>query len=131
MLVFVLGRLLIQLSRMQRFYQQMVVFESAYWALRDMIRDAETAGEPPLGSVAPRLEQSIRVERVSFAYEDAPVLENVSLTIAAAFHDRRGPVRRWQVHPRRFAAALLRPDAGGVWIDGVRSVRSNADPGDG
>ena len=103
-LVFVLGRLLIQLSRMQRLHQQMVVFESAYWALRDMIRDAETAGEPPLGSVAPRLEQSIRVERVSFAYGDAPVLENVSLTMRGRLlHDPHGPVGGRQDHPRRFA----------------------------
>jgi len=119
-LVFVLGRLLIQLSRMQRLHQQMVVFESAYWALRDMIRDAESAGEPPLGSVAPRLEQSIRVERVSFAYEDAPVLENVSLTIAAgSFTTLMGPSGAGKTTLVDLLTALLRPDAGEIWIDGV------------
>ena len=119
-LVFVLGRLLIQLSRMQRLHQQMVVFESAYWALRDMIRDAESAGESPLGSVAPRLEQSISIERVSFAYEDAPVLENVSLTIAAgSFTTLMGPSGAGKTTLVDLLTALLRPAAGEIWIDGV------------
>ena len=119
-LVFVLGRLLIQLGRMQRLYQQMVVLESAYWALRDMIRDAEAAGEPPLGSVTPRLEQSISIERVSFAYGDAPVLENVSLTIAAGtFTTLMGPSGAGKTTLVDLLTALLRPDVGEIWIDGV------------
>jgi ATP-binding cassette subfamily C protein len=119
-LVFVLGRLLIQLGRMQRQYQQMVGFESAYWALRDMIRDAEAAGEPPLGSVAPRLEQAISVERVSFAYGDAPVLQNVSLTIpAGSFTTLMGPSGAGKTTLVDLLTALLRPDAGEIRIDGV------------
>ncbi len=119
-LVFVLGRLLIQLSRMQRLYQQMVVLESAYWALRDMIRDAEVGRRAPLGSVTPRLEQSISIERVSFAYGDAPVLENVSLTIAAGtFTTLMGPSGAGKTTLVDLLTALLRPDVGEIWIDGV------------
>ncbi|HEU4367967.1 MAG TPA: ABC transporter ATP-binding protein [Methylomirabilota bacterium] len=119
-LVFVLGRLLVQLGRMQRLYQQMVAFESAYWALRDMIRQAERASEPPLGSTAPRLEHAISVERVSFAYDGAPVLQNVSLTIpAGSFTTLMGPSGAGKTTLVDLLTALLRPDAGEIHIDGV------------
>ncbi len=119
-LVFVLGRLLIQLGRMQRQYQQMVAFESAYWALREMIQDAEEAHELPLGSVAPRLDHAISVERVSFAYGDAPVLQDVSLTIpAGSFTTLMGPSGAGKTTLVDLLTALLRPDSGEIRIDGV------------
>jgi ATP-binding cassette, subfamily C, bacterial len=119
-LVFVLGRLLIQLGRMQRLHQQMVTFESAYWALGDMIRDAERAAEPPLGSAVPHLEHAISFEQVSFAYGDTPVLQNVSLTMpAGSFTTLTGPSGAGKTTLVDLLTALLRPDAGEIRIDGV------------
>jgi ATP-binding cassette subfamily C protein len=119
-LVFVLARLLVQLGGIQRQYQQMVAFESAYWALRDVIRAAERASEPPLGSVAPRLDQAITVERVSFAYGAVPVLEDVSLTIPArSFTTLVGPSGAGKTTLVDLLTALLRPDAGEIRVDGV------------
>jgi ATP-binding cassette, subfamily C, bacterial len=119
-LVLVLGRLLIQLGRMQRLYQQMVSFESAYWAVHEMIREAEQAGEPPLGSVAPRLEHAITVDRVSFAYEAAPVLENVSLTLpAGSLTLLCGPSGAGKTTLVDLITTLLRPQAGEIRVDGV------------
>jgi ATP-binding cassette subfamily C protein len=119
-LLFVLGRLLMQLGKMQRQYQQMVAFESAYWALRDMIREAERAGEPVSGGSTPRLEQAISVEQVGFAYGGAPVLQDVSLTIpAGSFTTLTGPSGAGKTTLVDLLTALLRPDAGEIRIDGV------------
>jgi ATP-binding cassette subfamily C protein len=119
-LVLLLGRMLVQLSRMQRLHQQMVAFESAYWALREMIGEAEQAGEPPLGSVAPRLTHAITVERVSFAYETVPVLEDVSLTLpAGSLTVLTGPSGAGKTTLVDLITALLRPQAGEVRVDGV------------
>jgi ATP-binding cassette subfamily C protein len=119
-LVLVLGRLLVQLGRMQRLYQQMVALESAYWALREMIREAEQAGEPPLGSVAPRLDHAITVDRVSFAYETVPVLEDVSLTLpAGSLTVLTGPSGAGKTTLVDLITALLRPQAGEIRVDGV------------
>jgi ATP-binding cassette subfamily C protein len=119
-LVIVLARILSQLGRVQRLYQHMVTCESAFWALRNMIRQAERASEPALGSVVPRLEQAIHLDGVSFAYGDAPVLRDVSLTIpAGSFTTLVGPSGAGKTTLVDLLTALLRPQTGEIWVDDV------------
>jgi len=80
-LVILLGRVLGQLGKIQKQYQKLVTFESAFWSLRKSIKQAEKAREISEGTEQPRLESAIRLEGVSFAYGDKDVLQNVSLTI--------------------------------------------------
>jgi len=80
-LVILLGRVLGQLSKIQKQYQKLVTMESAFWSLRKAIKQAEKAREVSGGSEPPRLESAIRLDRVSFAYGEKKVLQDVSLTI--------------------------------------------------
>ena len=80
-LVILLGRVLGQLSKIQKQYQKLVTMESAFWSLRKAIKQAKKAREVSGGNEQPRLESAIRLDRVSFAYGEKKVLQDVSLTI--------------------------------------------------
>lgn len=80
-LVILLGRVLGQLSKIQKQYQKLVTMESAFWSLRKAIKQAKKAREVSGGNEQPRLESAIRLDRVSFAYGEKEVLQDVSLTI--------------------------------------------------
>ncbi|MEJ2364420.1 MAG: ABC transporter transmembrane domain-containing protein, partial [Deltaproteobacteria bacterium] len=75
-LTFLLVRLVRQLNKVQEQYQQMAISESAYWSLKETIHEAERTREPALGSVVPSLNHGIRLDRVSFAYDQEWVLRD-------------------------------------------------------
>ncbi len=83
----VMGVLLFQavssVGKMQRQFQKAVIFESAYWALRGLIDEAEAAREPESGKAVPSLNQGCRFENVSFAYGADDVLSGVTMDIPA------------------------------------------------
>ena len=58
-LAFLLARLLLQLGKVQEQYQKMVIFESAYWSLRQKIREAEGERETVLGRRVPKLDVDV------------------------------------------------------------------------
>jgi ATP-binding cassette subfamily C protein len=82
-LVLVLARLLRQAGKVQKQYQKMIGCESAYWALQEVIDAAQAAVEPAGGTATPVLARSIRLDDVSLAYGDEPVLTRASLEIPA------------------------------------------------
>jgi ATP-binding cassette subfamily C protein len=118
LLAFLLVRVLLYLSRMQREYQKMVTSESAYWSLRAAIDAAGRESENPPDGAAPELRQAIRFENVGFQYRDRWVLRNVALTIPAggitAIVGASGAGKTTVVD---LIAALLRPQEGEIWID--------------
>jgi ATP-binding cassette subfamily C protein len=63
-LVFLLARLIRQLNKVQERYQEMMVHESAYWSLQDMIHEIERMQEPAMGSRLPSLKHAIRLDNV-------------------------------------------------------------------
>jgi len=73
-----------QFGKVQQQYQETLQRESAYWAMEDIIAEAVAAREPHGEGGVPTLERSCRFDRVSFAYGDKPVLEDISLVIPAA-----------------------------------------------
>ena len=77
-LTFLLVRLVRQLNKVQEQYQQMAISESAYWSLKETIDEAERTRETALGSEVPTLTHGIRLDRVSFAYDQEWVLRDVS-----------------------------------------------------
>ncbi len=83
----VVGVLLYQaisaVGKMQRQFQKAVLYESPYWAMRQLIDEAEAAREPNSGSSTPTLDQGCRFEAVSFAYGSDNVLERVTMDIPA------------------------------------------------
>ncbi len=118
LLAFLLVRVLLYLSRMQREYQKMVTSESAYWALRAAIDGAKNESENPPDGATPTLRHAIRFENVGFQYRDRWILRNVALTMPAggitAIVGASGAGKTTVVD---LVTALLRPQEGEVWID--------------
>ena len=120
MLAVVLGRVLSYLGKVQRQYQKVTTKESAYWSLEETIRRAEAVAEHPGGGVAPTLDAEIRLERVSFAYHDQPVLRELSLTLpAGSFTTLVGPSGVGKTTVVDLVIGLLQPTAGRVLVDDV------------
>jgi ATP-binding cassette subfamily C protein len=117
-LVFLLARVVKQLSKIQQEYQQMAIVESAYWSLKETIRKAESARESALGTQIPSLNHAIRLDRVSFSYDEELVIRNASLTFPVAlFSAIVGPSGVGKTTMVDLLTGLLRPQQGEVWID--------------
>jgi ATP-binding cassette subfamily C protein len=118
LLAFLLVRVLLYMSRMQREYQRMVTCESAYWSMRAAIEGAKSESENPPDGVAPVLSRAIRFEGVGFRYRDHWVLRNVSLAMPAggitAIVGASGAGKTTVID---LVTALLRPQEGEVFID--------------
>jgi len=128
-LVFLLVRLLTQLGKVQEQYQNMVIFESAYWSLQEKIGEAEREREMEFGGGAPSLEHGIRLDRVSFKYGESWVLKNASLEFPAGlFTVITGASGAGKTTVADLVMGLLRPQKGQIWIDdlpfGTVDIRS-------
>jgi ATP-binding cassette subfamily C protein len=117
-LVFLLSRIVKRVNKIQQEYQEMVILESAYWSLQDTIREAERAREPELGSKVPSLNHAIRLERVSFTYDEERVLRETSLSFPAGlFTAIVGSSGVGKTTVADLVTGLIRPQRGEVWID--------------
>jgi len=121
--IIVLGVILMktsaQFGRVQTTYQQVQQLESAYWAMEDVIDEAEAAREQRGGNFAPALDQGVRFDRVSFAYGEKRVLDDVSLFIPAARVTAiTGTSGAGKTTIADLLLGLQRPDAGNIAIDG-------------
>jgi ATP-binding cassette subfamily C protein len=90
-LVFLLARVVKLLNNVQLNYQEMVINESAYWSLQDTIHEAEIAREPELGKLVPTLREAIRLERISFAYNEEWIVRDASFTFPAGLFSEEKP----------------------------------------
>jgi ATP-binding cassette subfamily C protein len=123
-LVILLGRVLGQLSKIQKQYQKLVTMESAFWSLRKSIKQAEKAREISEGTGQPRLESAIRLDRVSFAYGDKKVLQDVSLTIPTrSLTTIIGSSGAGKTTLVDLIIGLYRPDSGTVFLDDTPLTR--------
>ncbi len=119
-LVFLVSRLLKRLNSVQQHYQEMVINESAYVSLQNILQTAKDAHEEIGGDRTPELKQAIRLENVTFAYDDHQVLKDVSLDfpkgqITAII----GPSGSGKTTLVDLVIGLLQPQHGEVWIDNV------------
>ncbi|MGH7787323.1 MAG: ABC transporter ATP-binding protein [Candidatus Binatia bacterium] len=119
-LVFLCVRVLGSIGRVQKEFQRMAAREAAFWALRDLIRRAEAQVETAIGQRLPHLREAIRLADVGFAYEDAWILRDASLTIpAGALTVITGPSGSGKTTLADLVIGLYEPGEGAVLIDGV------------
>ena len=118
LLLFLIGRVLIQLGKIQEHYQKMVIFESAYWSFQERVVAATQQQEENPGTRQPILEEAIHMDGVNFAYAENLVLRDVSLTFPAgkitAIVGLSGSGKTTVVD---LLMGLLRPKQGEIWID--------------
>jgi ATP-binding cassette subfamily C protein len=82
-MVLVLARLLKETGSLQKQYQKMMTAESAFWAIRQAIDEADAAAEEPGGGIAPDIGEGIRLERVGFTRGEHVILRDMSIEIPA------------------------------------------------
>jgi ATP-binding cassette, subfamily C, bacterial len=123
-LVILLGRVLGQMGKIQKQYQKMVTLESAFWSLRKSIKQAEKFREVLEGTGQPGLESAIRLDRVSFAYGDKQVLQDISLTIPTrSLTTIIGSSGAGKTTLVDLIIGLYKPDSGAVCLDDIPLTR--------
>ncbi len=120
----VMGALLFKavssVGKMQRQFQKAMLFERPYWAMRELIEEAEAAQEVNPGTATPTLEKGCRFEAVSFAYADQNVLDGVTLDIPAnCLTVITGTSGSGKTTLTDLLLGLYQPSAGRVLIDGT------------
>jgi len=119
-LVALLGKMLSQMGKVQKQYQKMVLGESAFWSLKNTIQEARQAQEIMGTGTLPTLDKSIKLETVSFAYEEHSVLTDLDIEIpAGSLTTLIGPSGSGKTTVVDLVIGLLRPQSGTVSIDGV------------
>ena len=119
-LVVVLGKMLKQLSKVQRQYQRMVIGESAYWSIKQTIDQARQTGEQLVEGRTPVLLHGIRFDSVHFSYDGCRVLDGLTLEVpAGSLTMLVGPSGAGKTTIIDLLTGLLQPQSGAILIDGV------------
>jgi ATP-binding cassette subfamily C protein len=119
-LVVLLRRILTKLGKVQKQYQVMGIQEAGYWSMTEIVEKARKMSEENLGDQKPKLEQSIRLEGVTFAYSKCEVFNNMSLIFPAGeITAIVGPSGSGKTTIVDLVIGLLRPQKGEVWIDNL------------
>jgi ATP-binding cassette subfamily C protein len=119
-MVFLLTRVQSLLNKAQRRYQHLVVQESAYWALRAAIKDAQDAAERTVGTQQPTLQQGISLRHVSFNYDKKSIFQDMSIEIPVnSFTSITGPSGAGKSTLLDLLCGLAEPQSGEILIDGI------------
>lgn len=117
-LVVLLSRVLSQLGKVQKTYQKMVMHESAFWSIKNIIRKADEARELSAGTRHVSLVSGIRFEHVTFGYSDKPVLKDASMQIPAkSLTTIIGPSGTGKTTFIDLIIGLYQPDSGTIYLD--------------
>ena len=119
-LILVLANLLKQVGKVQKQYQRMAIYESAFWALDETISDAESKAEVMEGTQPPHFDKEITLEGVTFSYGDHNILSETSLSIpAGALTCLVGESGSGKTTVTDLVMGLVRPTVGAVKVDGT------------
>ena len=119
--VYLVGRVIKQMQKVQSEYQGLAISESAYWSLLQKINEARDAREETYGGQTPSLKHFIRLEQVSFTYDKRWVLKNASLKFPSGlFTAIIGPSGAGKTTVADLVIGLLQPQKGEVWVDDLR-----------
>ena len=120
-LVVALGRAFSFFGKVQKQYQKLAQGESAYWSLMEAIEAANKAEEQQDGGTAPRFEQAISFQGITFYYDERhPVFKDLNLEIkSGALTTLVGPSGSGKTTIIDLSIGLLQPQHGSVQLDGV------------
>lgn len=119
-LIFLMARMLTQVGKVQRKYQEMSICESAYWSLQDKIVKAQQHNEPTGGHIEATLESGITIDHVDFGYDEKMVLKNITIDIPSrTFTSIVGPSGAGKTTLVDMVTGFFEPIKGQVLIDGV------------
>ncbi|MEM7429517.1 MAG: ABC transporter ATP-binding protein, partial [Pseudomonadota bacterium] len=108
------------ISKLQATLQDAVQLESAFWRMDDMLKATKAAEEPNSGTKAGTLAREIRFQNVSFAHDEALIVQNVSLDIPAnQISVLQGPSGAGKTTLVDLMIGLHRPKSGHIMLDGV------------
>jgi ATP-binding cassette, subfamily C, bacterial len=108
------------IGKVQKQYQTAVLYEPAFLAVRALIDEAEAAREVSSGTKKPSVSREIRLDRVTFRYEQRSILQDVSMLVPAGeITVLTGPSGAGKTTVVDLIVGLHRPEAGDVLIDGV------------
>ncbi len=120
MLALLLGRIMAQMGKIQRWYQKMVTAESAFWSIDETTREAQETREISSGTLPPRFERAIELRDVDFSYGEKAVLRQACLLIPkGSLIALTGPSGAGKTTIVDLITGLLQPQRGAILIDGV------------
>lgn len=119
LLLFLFSRIMPRISGIQQTYQSFIALLPAFISVMEMQARCDAAAEP-VAQTTERIElqDAIRFERVSFAYEQTPVIRDLNLTIRAGqFTAIAGPSGAGKSTVADLVIGLVRPNEGHVLVD--------------
>jgi len=122
--VLVLGLLLFRtmshVGKMQELYQKVVLLESPYRSLRELIAETKAERESTGGNRLPSLDKCCRFEGINFAYGENAVLKDVTFEIPARqVTVLTGASGGGKTTITDLLLGLQHPDSGEILLDGV------------
>jgi len=118
-LIFMVVRVLGLMHKAQQRYHRMVGQESAFWALREAVEEAEAQREPAGGSLQPTLARNIVFDQVSFTYGGRRVLDEASVSFeVGTMTTLVGPSGTGKTTVLDLLCALLVAQDGSIRVDG-------------
>jgi ATP-binding cassette subfamily C protein len=108
------------IAKLQQLFQKAMMVESAYLEMQELIAETAAAPERNPGRRQATFESGCRLERVSFAHGEAPILHAVSLTVPAReITVLTGPSGAGKTTIADLILGLYVPNQGRVLLDGV------------
>lgn len=119
-MVILFVRILTLSSKMQRRYQNLLVFESAYWSIRRASEAARSSAEIKTGRLHPTLKQGISLQHVDFNYDNKVIFRNLNMEIQVksftAITGNSGVGKSTLID---LLCGLVEPKFGDIFVDGI------------
>jgi len=119
-MVILFVRILTLSSKMQRRYQNLSVFESAYWSIRKATEAARSSAEMRTGRLHPTLKQGISLQHVDFNYDNKVIFRNLNMEIQVkSFTTITGNSGAGKSTLIDLLCGLVEPKFGDIFVDGI------------